>query len=102
MVAIGCSFICFFEAGQYAKILVQLKGHEASGKALEDLARAKDALETAWEDSIFVTFSSREDSIFVTFSSREDSIFMTFLVREDSIFMTFFVREDSIFVTFCC
>ncbi|OLQ11356.1 hypothetical protein AK812_SmicGene4845 [Symbiodinium microadriaticum] len=38
------------KAGQYAKILVQLKGHEASGKALEDLARAKDALETAWED----------------------------------------------------
>ena len=39
------------EAAQHAKLLVQLKGHSASEKALDDLNKAKAALEAAWEDA---------------------------------------------------
>ena len=38
------------KAGAHAKLCVQLKGHEASSKALEDLDNAKSALETSWQD----------------------------------------------------
>ena len=49
---VGCRFflVCSCQAGAYAKLLVQLKGHTASERALDDLSKAKDALEAAYED----------------------------------------------------
>ncbi|CAE7679498.1 unnamed protein product [Symbiodinium sp. CCMP2592] len=38
------------KAGAHAKLAVQLRGHSASERALDDLAKAKDALEAAYED----------------------------------------------------
>ncbi|CAE7623014.1 unnamed protein product [Symbiodinium sp. CCMP2592] len=38
------------KAGAHAKLAVQLRGHTASERALDDLAKAKDALEAAYED----------------------------------------------------
>ncbi|CAE7030936.1 unnamed protein product, partial [Symbiodinium natans] len=37
------------KAGAYAKLEVQLKGHEASKKAMDELTSAKDAMELAWQ-----------------------------------------------------
>ncbi|CAE7229072.1 unnamed protein product [Symbiodinium sp. CCMP2592] len=83
------------KAGQHAKLCVQLKGHEASTKAVEDLDKAKAALESAWQDVKNVSMED-DETTWVDAMKACARMYIFYNTKEDTFSEALpFAREDS-------